>query len=182
MAKRYPSAEDIAEMRARGYDPATIAEAVERSKRGDTLERLKRQIEAAFAGVKLGSGIGLYEAQALDGYATEAKQAKCRERDESENWQAISVQRLNECNSSLSFFDAEGMRFHLPAFLLADLDGTFDFDMDFHLTRCPDERFILLNSAQAQAVQDYLRFIEDEPDYASSRADIRHAIEEYWVA
>jgi hypothetical protein len=182
MAKRYPTAEDIAEMRARGYDQFTVEEAVKRSKRGEALQRLKHQIEAAFAEVSLGSGIGLYEAQALDGYANEDERAKCRERDEKDDWRTIPAKRLNECYSSLSFFDGEGMRFHLPAFLIADLDGNYEFGMDYCLTLCPGEQFALLNTAQAETVRDFLRFIEDEPDYALSRERIRHAIDEYWVA
>ncbi|MDR2874306.1 MAG: hypothetical protein LBV44_00040 [Methylobacillus sp.] len=182
MVKKYPSREDIAEMRVRGYDSTTIQEALEGVKRGDEVNRLKAQINDAFAGVKLGSGIGLYEAQALDGYADCATQALQRERDEREDWRAISAEQLNECNSSLSFFDAEGMRFHLPAYLIADLDGAYKFGMDFCLTHCPDHRFALLNPRQAEAISQFLRFIENEPDYSMSRDHIRHAIDQYWVA
>lgn len=168
-------------MRARGYDPSVIDQAIERSKRREALELLKGRIRIAFAGVRLGSGVGLREAQAIDGYADDGARARCRERDEKEDWQAIGTTDLRECNCSLSFFDAEGMRFHLPAYLIADLDGNYGFGMAFHLTQCPDERFSLLSALQAKALREYLRFIEDEPDYALDREQIQNALKEYWV-
>jgi hypothetical protein len=181
MSPRYPSADDIAEMRARGYDRSVIEEAIERSKRRQVLEQLKMKIRVAFANVRLGSGVGLREAQALDGYADEATCAACREKDEKNDWQAISTKDLNECYSSLSFFDAEGMRFHLPAYLTADLDGTYQFGMAFCLTQCSGEQFALLNSSQGTVVREFLIFIEKEPDYQWDQEHIRRAIEEYWV-
>jgi hypothetical protein len=181
MPPRYPSADDIAEMRARGYDHFVIEEAIERSKRREVLEQLKTKIRTAFTNVRLGSGVGLREAQALDGYADEATCAACREKDEKDDWQAIATKDLNECSSSLSFFDADGMRFHLPAYLTADLDGAYQFGMAFCLTQCTGEQFALLNGAQGAVVREYLIFIEEEPDYEWDREHIRRAIEEYWA-
>jgi hypothetical protein len=45
---------------------------------------------------------------------------------------------LNACYSSLSFFDAEGMRFPLPAFLIAELNGGYLQDMSFQLAYLND--------------------------------------------
>jgi hypothetical protein len=179
---RYPSAEDIAEMRARGYDSSVIDEAIERSRRRETIEQVKTRIRAAFAGVRLGAGIGLREAQAMDDCADDETRARCREMDEKNDWQAIRAADLRKCHSSLDFFDGKGMRFHLPAYLIADLDGDYGFGMEFHLTQCPGahECFFLLNAAQRRAVGEYLHFIKDEPDYAMDREDIQGAIVEYW--
>ena len=179
--RRYPSADDITEMWARGYDRSTIDEAVGLSERREWLDRVKAKIHGAFKDVQLGSGVGLREAQSLDNYAGDAERAACRASDRTTDWQLISSEELNECNSSLSFFDAEGMRFHLPAYLIADLDGEYRFGMAFCLTRHSREGFSLLNKAQAAAVRDYLLFIEEEPDYERDREDIRRALEESWV-
>ena len=181
MPARYPSADDIAEMRARDYDRSVIEEARELSKRRELLERIKLVIRDAFSGVRLDSGVGLWEAQALDDYADGATRAKYREKDEKHNWQMISVKDLNKCNSSLSFFDAEGMRFHWPAYLVADLDSAYNFGMAYCLTQCPGVQFALLNNPQADAVRQYLQFIEEEPDYALDREHIRRALEENWA-
>jgi hypothetical protein len=60
---------------------------------------------------------------------------------------------LNRCNSSLSFFDAQGMLFHLPAFLLASLNGDYLHDLTFRLIHLSVDReknlaYLMLNSVQ----------------------------------
>lgn len=87
------------------------------------VDRLCKLISEAFAGVRLGKGVGLEEGQAIDGYADEETRARYRARDEKEDWSRIPAKRLIDWSSSLSFFDPAGMRFHLPAFLMADLQG-----------------------------------------------------------
>ena len=181
---KYPSPADIAEMKARGYDAAVVAEAEEQSKRWALSREICEQIREAFAGVKLGSGVGLQEGLALDGYADEITCASYRDLDETEDWQRIPIEKLNGCHSSLSFFDPEGMRFHLPAFLIADLHGDYRFEMSFCLTRANDhgiDQFALLSDAQRRAVRAYLLFIVDEPEHGSFRAHVRRALDEYWV-
>jgi hypothetical protein len=180
---KYPSPQDIEEMRARGYDRSVIDEAVGLSKRWHLKEQLKEQIRSAFAGVSLGDGIGLREAQGLDDYASEEKCAEYRSLDEKSEWQSLRSEDLNKCNSSLSFFDAEGMRFHLPAYLIADLDGTYGFGMAFSLTQSGSlgEKFALLSESQCAAVRAYLQFIEHEPDYAFDREHIKAALEGFWA-
>lgn len=146
-------------------------------------EALCNKIKEAFAGVKLGSGIGLQQAQGIDDYEDEATCARYRASDEKEDWTRIPVSELNRCNSSLSFFDAEGMRFHLPAYLIADLQGTYDFGVAFCLTQSPDYPcyFGLLSDAQRKAVREYLLHIVEEPDYEFDRPHIIRALREYWV-
>jgi hypothetical protein len=179
---RYLSDEEIMEMLARDYDRSVIDEAVALSGRHKLLEVVKDGIRTAFADERLGSGVGLWEAQAIDDYADEQTQTKYRKRDEKTNWQLIPVDDLNTCCSSLSFFDPEGMRFCLPAFLIADLDGTYINDVVFTLTQTGYEQFALLNDQQIAAVRNYLRFLESEPDYEFDRAHIQKALQEYWAA
>ena len=85
-------------------------------------EQLIEKINEAFKGIKLEEGIGLWETQGLDAYATREVCEKLREQDEKTDWQKIPLVNLYKCSSSLSFFDAKGIRFHLPLFLLFDLD------------------------------------------------------------
>ncbi len=179
---KYPSPEDIAEMKARGYDAATIAEAERQSKRGAAAQEVCRAIEVAFAGVTLGNGVGLREGQGIDDYADAATCAAYRAGDEKEDWRRITVEALQQCSSSLSFFDAEGMRFHLPAYLLADLRGDEAVDMAFCLTMTSDydRYFRLLSEAQRQAVRAYLLHIVEEPTYEYERPHIRRALSGYW--
>ena len=137
-------------------------------------------IRKAFAGVVLGKGVGLWQAQAIDDYATPEQQQIARLHDEQRDWERISSADLNRCHSSLSFFDAEGMRFHLPAFLLADLEGTFLFDVVFALTYATDHnraRFASLSPAQRESVRGFLR-LRRASEF--DRPAIDAAIAEYW--
>lgn len=74
-------------------------------------ESLCEKIREAFAGVKLGNGVGLHEAQGLDDYEDPGTCASYRANDEKEDWGRIPAEEMNHCCSSLSFFDAEGMRY-----------------------------------------------------------------------
>jgi hypothetical protein len=146
-------------------------------------EALCDLIREAFAAVKLGNGIGLQEAQGIDDYADKETCASYRDGDEKEDWRRIPSEELCRCNSSLSFFDAEGMRFHLPAYLVAELKGQYGFDLAFHLTHLWDysiAKFALFNSEQRGAVRAYLRHLAADPGYESDWPHIQRALEGYW--
>jgi hypothetical protein len=183
--KKYPSAADIAEMKARGYDPITIAEAEQRAQRWTAALQVCQIIETAFTGVTLGDGIGLQEAQAHDANADAATCAAYRINDEIDDWHRIPAEALNRCHSSLSFFDAEGMRFHLPAYLIADLRGDYHFGIAFCLTHLSDysiSKFTLLSQAQRAAVRAFLLHIAEDPDYEFESLHIIRALNEFWTA
>lgn len=181
--RKYPSAADIAEMKARGCDTWTISQAEEQVKRGVRAQEICERIREAFAGVKLGNGIGLQQAQGLDDYADEGTCAAYRKGDEKEDWQRISAEALNRCYSSLSFFDAEGMRFHLPAFLIAEMQGDYHHGMEFTLTDLSDyhiEQFSMLSAKQREAVRTYLLFLLEGRNSKFYRADLKRALDQYW--
>ncbi len=140
------------------------------------------EISAAFAGVRLGGGVGLLEAQGLDDYASAEERKVLRERDEKEDWTTLSAEALNHANSSLSFFDAEGMRFHLPAYLIADLRGDYRFGVVFALCQASvhDEQFVLLNASQRTAVRHYLELMARDPNYEFERPEIERCLLGYW--
>ena len=139
-------------------------------------------IEAAFAGVTLGDGVGLHEARAIDDYADDATQAARRAEDEKEDWRRITAEDLNFCDSSLCFFDAGGMRFHLPAYLIAELRGEYEcVSVVYHLTSGFPEKFRLLSEAQRTAVRAFLRHVFDDPAYESDWPDIWEALNGFWA-
>ena len=183
---KYPSPADIAEMKARGYDRSVIEKAMEQSQRWEAAQAVCSVIRTAFKDVKLGNGVGLWQAQGIDDCDDEATWSAYREKDEKEDWQRITTDDLNHCYSSKSFFDAEGMRFHLPAYLIADLNGEYGFGMAFTLTHLNENEycksyFTLFSLAQRLAVREYLLYIRSEPDYSHERADIDKALEGYWT-
>ncbi len=148
-------------------------------------ERVRILIDRAFHDVRLGDGIGLWEAQAIDDYADTETRQQNRDRDEKDDWRHISTETLEACDSSLSFLDAAGMRFHLPAFLTAELAGLSTEGIVFHLTHfdwyAPESRFELLNAEQRNAVKEFLLLLRDAPGYEFERPLIVGALEAYWA-
>lgn len=183
-AMKHPTAEEIVEMKARGYDRETIELARWQMERGQEAARLCEDISQAFRGVTLGSGIGLFQGQSLDDYADEAACAASRGRDEKEDWRRITAKDLDACHSSLNFFDAEGMRFHLPAFLTQDLLGGYNMGLVFHLAHVvavDQTKFDLLSPEQRLSVRKYLLFLLSDPGEEFDRPHIQRALDGYWV-
>ena len=140
------------------------------------------KITDAFSEVVLGSGYGLWEAQAIDDYETKEVQKKSRENDEKENWKALTPDTLQRCHSSLSFFDADGMRFHLPAFIIGSLENEVD-DPVFHLIQLDDyakSKLTTLNDVQQQAITAYLNWCLEQDNYSFEHPAIKRALNEYW--
>jgi hypothetical protein len=81
----------------------------------------------------------------------------------------------------LSFFDAEGMRFHLPRYLLADLDDEDGSQIIFHLTNVGEhsrEQMSLLSAEQRAVVAAYLDLLAEEEEW--KRDEIETALETFW--
>lgn len=151
----------------------------------DDAKRVANIIRAAFAGVTLGDGIGLRQANGLDDYADPRTLASLRQQDEKHDWQAISFEDLDRFYCSLPFFDAEGMRFHLPAYLVADLAGALlTVDIIFHLVSVSgvESRFDNLSAAQRNAVREYLLLRLSEGDREFDRSMIEAALSDFWRA
>ena len=147
--------------------------------------RVLKLIRAAFAQVQLGDGVGLRQGQGLDNYADDKTLVTYRSQDEKGDWSAIPAEDLDQCYSSLSFFDPEGMRFHLPAYLVADLAGTLrTADVLFHLTHLTDyamSRFDNLSDTQREAVREYLLLRLSECNNEFVRPMIETALRDYWT-
>lgn len=146
---------------------------------------LADRIRLAFEGVKLGAGVGLGEANGRDDYEPPEKLAALRRSDEEEDWSRISAEALNHCHASLSYFDAEAMRFHLPAFLLAELAGTFRFELVSSLIDPGEHRrtqFSLLSPDQRAAVAAFLDHAARAAEHIDDAPDITRALEDFWRA
>lgn len=146
--------------------------------------RVAELIRTVFRNVRLGDGIGLSEANGLDDRADEKTLAGYRLNDEKLNWSKIPPSDLDSYNCGLSFFDAEGMRFHLPAYLIADLEGTVDHVIVFHLTYFEHDatsRFSLLSDSQRAAVREYLLLRLSDADYEFDHPLIETALDKYWT-
>ena len=147
--------------------------------------RVLNLIQTAFAGVSLGEGVGLRQGRGLDDYADAQTLASYRAQDEKHDWTAIPVADLNQYSSSLSFFDLDGMRFHLPAYLVADLEGSLTADVLFHLVYMAQgaaSRFDTLSPAQREAVREFLLLRLSDPHRAFVHPMIEAALQNYWAA
>ena len=162
-------------------------------------EKLISEIKLAFKGVKLGNGVGLYEAMGIDDYLPRSEQLQLRLKDEKYYWSNISFSNIQDRSSSLSFFDAEGMRFHLPQFMIYDIISNHDtalFTLSYKLdTLESTNKFYLLNETQILAIIHYLDFLKInlETDYqncALNPSDIEEDMDykkiipaiKYWVS
>ncbi len=141
------------------------------------------QITQAFKDVALEDGIGLSEATAIDDYKDEQFRNACRQNDEKHNWITISSDSLNHNYTSLSFFDAKGMRFHLPAFMICEIKGEYRFGMAFALTHLSDytkTQFALLTTKQREVIKLFLEYLANDPNYEFEKPTIEAAIKSYW--
>ncbi len=147
-------------------------------------EKLISEINEVFKDVALEDGIGLSEADAIDSYSDIKFRAECRQNDEKHNWNSIPSNVLNKYNNSLSFFDAKGMRFHLQAFMIADLNGEYNFGMAFTLTHLSEYRtsqFELLSKKQREVLVLFLQHMLDDQNYDFEKPEIIRAIENFWT-
>lgn len=150
------------------------------------IQAVDRLIRDAFSGVTLEDGIGLLQGQEIDDYADIKTQLAARDHDEKQDWTRIPVDRLNAAHSSLCFFDPKGMRFHLPAYLIADLTGKLEQGIFFHLTYTGDNArsaFSAFTADQRHAVHQFLLVhlaTLDEPNYEFQHSSVEQAIAEYW--
>jgi len=80
-------------------------------------------IREAFAGARLGDGVSLVEAEAIDGYYERrslAEAHRLRQFEITDDWTALTSSDLDSEN--LAHLDPEGLRYYLPAFMLRLLD------------------------------------------------------------
>jgi uncharacterized protein DUF6714 len=146
-------------------------------------DQIIESIKTAFRDVKLGDGIGLWEAQAIDDYESEDVQRKKRETDEKDDWSSFTPDVLQRCHSSLSFFDADGMRFHLPAFIIGSMKDEVD-DPVFHLSQLDDyarSKLTTLSDDQRMAVVKYLCWCLENEEFEHERPVIQRALDECWT-
>jgi hypothetical protein len=174
----------IERLKDEGYDVWTISQ-WERwlqllPKMVDSVTRLR----SAFRDAELGDGVGLFEANGLDDYASDAELARLRQLDERSSWESIDAKSLNQYCSAPSFFDPQGFVFHLPAFLIAELNDNHEFGF---IERIIEKRpqigswIELLTPQQADALVVVLLLVKQHPDYFNDARKFDHAIARFAV-
>ena len=143
---------------------------------------LIERVREAFKGVRLEDGIGLAEARAIDDYWDEGPRKAWREMDEKMDWESILTKHLQSLWDTMAFFDAKGMRFHLPAFLVAELEGNFGYGSlvtvlthEFYF-----RNFELFSPEQRDVVRNYLLMIVYTDEQMFHAHEIESALAGYW--
>jgi hypothetical protein len=93
-------------------------------------DEIEAAIRSAFAGVRLGSGTSLRQAQVIDDYGrgvTEAAFEALPQSEVTDDWTRVPESELLRDN--VAHLDAEGLRFYLPALMLWLLDHYDDPDL-----------------------------------------------------
>ncbi len=93
------------------------------------------EITAAFDGVSRGNGTTLHEAIAMDDRKSDEECRAARRLDTEQRWQDVPDKDICACCSALSFLDAKGFRYYLPAFMLYGLRNWEDDPNDI-LSSC----------------------------------------------
>ena len=154
-------------------------------------QQLLTAIEDAFHGVELGSGVRLHETVVIADHGGSAERTAARLPDEKRDWRRL-IRNPELVNThgvgGLNFYDAVGLRFHLPAYLSlavidfdrADASNVFQSLM-FNLTDFSEYqvgRLSILSAPQRQCVRDVLSFLRAE--YELESAELDEAISGYW--
>ena len=153
-------------------------------------EGLIAEIERAFNGVERDDGVSLHQARARDDYATPEQELTARKLDVEPQWQEVTQQDILYCCSALSFLDAKGFRYYIPAFMRVALGNFYDDpngirnSCEFHLTqdhpkslRQSDPAVISLkyqfSPVQVAAIAKFLRFCSDFDNIVAEEAFIQ---------
>ncbi len=147
-----------------------------------TKQTLISSIYEAFKNVHLEDGIGLYEADCIDDYISpdDPVYISWKQRDERENWDKLLPLFLSDGFServhtgNWHFMDAKGKRFHLPCFLLVDVENKLKGENPLIIALIfepVDLSFLnIFNTSQKQVISDFLEykteeFFEDNNDF-----------------
>lgn len=164
-------------------------------------EELKGQIKTAFGSVAFPSHQGLRGSMAMDNYATDAEvESITASQDIHGEWWQIPQDELRYCVLALSYLDAAGVLFYLPAYLRMALDDVGKkrlWVLDLVDTALSDDdpghraylegRLSMLNDAQRKVCVRALRFLHSQliddgsTEYERKRID-RILHDSFWRA
>lgn len=111
---------------------------------------------------------------------------RAKKKDENFTWTNFTAAELDRYATSIPFFDADGMRFRLAAFLLFEIDGKLEQgSLMSCLARCSrhnlrENNFSSLTKLQREAVAAFLQWCLLFPKYEAYVDDIAKAIDSEW--
>lgn len=147
-------------------------------------EFLIRLIETAFAGVMLGDGVSIRQADAIDDYKSERDQLQARKLDQLDSWMNVSDADIEHYPCVLAFMDEQGLLFHIPAYMRFAVRHLYDsnaISIDFTIYSLMHDYWkkVKLTAEQRDAIVKFLAFMSERDDYADGTA-ARKALEDVW--
>ena len=152
---------------------------------------VEAQIRSAFAGVKLGKGISLRQAQVADRYGEGVtdQQFKLLPRDEvTDSWADVPFSELER--DCVPHLDEEGLRYYLPALMLSLLSNYDPASMRVIGTisalypkndAIHRRNYAFLNAAQHKAIACFLRALPHlVPLDTEDSKRVARALRNYW--
>ena len=143
-------------------------------------------IEDAFGGVKLGDGIGIFEAEAIDDCVNEKRRTKARAQDIRDDWKAIPDEIISEHYSAMAFMDEKGLRYAIPAYMrfaLSNWETSNSASVDSIIyTLARDENWDFLTDLQKQVLADFLKYMVLEEDEHVDSWQASLAYEKHWAS
>jgi len=137
-------------------------------------KQLLALIAEAFKDVRLEDGVSLHETIVIDNYGSKDAMMRARSRDEKMDWQKlIHDPELLEVNGigGLAFYDAKGLRFHLPAYLSVVLMNDwvdiaesllYNLTSDSEYNR---KRLDILDPPMKKCVGEVLKYFQTFPEF-----------------
>jgi hypothetical protein len=147
-------------------------------------EAIIAEIEAAFDGVEREDGVTLHEADVIDEYGSPEERQAARLEDAETRWQDVPDTDIENYDWVLSFFDAKGFRYYIPAFMTWTLrhyrtTDSLSSDTTIYTLNGLEDRFKLLTRSQRRAICRFLRyFAEEAGEFIEDQA--RVALEKGW--
>jgi hypothetical protein len=164
---------------------------------------LRKRIRDEFAEVPFPEHCGLHAAVAMDDWIDDEKTLReiTLKKDYIGDWWNVPIEHLVECMMALSYFDASGMEYYLPAYMNAVVSNPEVFDVprikssswQVVYTMLPDtkdpeliehfnEQFKNIQGGKKQVAIEFLRYIANCDAYNEHARDIANEAlnHEFW--
>lgn len=155
----------------------------------EIMTKVIKLIEETFKDVRRDGGVTLHQMDVLDAYGSELEFKEAGLKDTETTWQEIPSGKLSTFQLSITFLDAKGFRFYLPAFMRHAL-LTFGSDHGIEgdgvinsLYRGPEddfrkENFRLLATEERECIAAFLHILAIADPDGSSEA--RRGLKKGW--
>ncbi len=166
---------------------------------------LSEKIKRAFGRIEFPSHCGLHAAVAMDDWISDEITLRnlTLEKDFAGDWWDVPIEHLLNCMTGLSYLDADGIEFYLPAYMVALIDrpeafyiselfsrdGTLIFSMlpeyddDEDFRTYFEEQFAKIVGHKKKVCREFLEFIRLDEHYSrqAKELSIKALESEYWA-